>query len=128
MKTICIENNGGGLSFEQYDEEGNIISVAANLEFAPEGMGVEDIQNFGFSWYWNDCGGNTVGYSLDDNTSGDTHSATGNILTAADVKDYYDSSQIVAECVDGGEVVLYPEIMWDQLQFCIFLVIVILDK
>ena len=110
MKVIAIENNGGGIQFEEYDDNGNLISVVSGLEFAGAGNGIEDLHSYGSDWFWNDCGGNTVGYNLEENTSGDRNYATGMILTAIDVKDEYDSSCLVAECNDG-EVFLHEDCM-----------------
>jgi hypothetical protein len=110
MKVIAIENNGGGIQFEQYDDNGNLISVVAGLEFAEEGKGVDDIKTYGDEWFWNDCGGNTIGYSQEENTSGDRHYDTGEILTAKDVKDEQESSCLVAEWT-SGELTLHKGAM-----------------
>ena len=110
MKTIVIENNGGGLQIEQYDDNNNIVSVVANLEFADDGSGSEDVKSYGQELDWSDVGGAVTGYGKDGNTNGDTHRETGKELTASDVIDDGPESNLVAE-YDGEELTLYPDAM-----------------
>jgi hypothetical protein len=104
MKTLAKENNAGGLSFEHYDDNMNIISVVTGLEFADQpGQGIEDIKTYGTEWDWTDVGGQVSGYSHDGNTDDSEY----------EVEDMIDDSEytkIVAKW-DGKELTLWKDDM-----------------
>ena len=104
MKTLAKENNGGGLQFEMYDDEMNIISVVTGLEFAKAGQGVEDIKTYGSAWNWNDVGCNISGYSDSDGNTDDSE------YDANDMIDDSEYTHIVAEW-DGKELTLNIDTM-----------------
>lgn len=104
MKTLAKENNGGGLQFEMYDDNMNIISVVTGLEFAKAGQGIEDIKTYGSEWNWNDVGGNISGYSDKDGNTDDSE------YDANDMIDDSEYTKAVAEW-DGKELVLHTGIM-----------------
>lgn len=104
MKTIAKENNGGGISFEQYDDNMNIISVVTGLEFAQNNKGTKDITTYGEEWDWSDVGGNITGYNADgENTDGSEYDAS-------DMIDNSEYTKTIAEW-DGEDLILHVDAM-----------------
>lgn len=109
MKNILKENNGGGLQIERYDNNDNIESVVAGLEYGQQGNGLDDLKSYGDDWDWSDVGGTINGYNKDGNLAGDLDD-NGEELTANDAIDNHDSTKTVA-IWDGEEMTLYIDSM-----------------
>jgi hypothetical protein len=103
-KVIVKENNGGGITYEAYDSDGNIVGVVAGIEFqSPQPDYAEEAKDLiagGWSIYnaaqWYDVDGNSMG------DMHDTEDENGRIirdreLTADDVIDDDNSTHILCE-------------------------------
>lgn len=103
MKNLMKINNGGGISIERYDTQGDIVSVFAGLEFHDEKNLLNDFVTYGTEWNFDDAGGNTTGYHENGNTSGDLKIYTDEELEAIDIIDDHESTIVIAEW-DGEEL------------------------
>ncbi len=110
MRLIVIEKDYGGLQIEHYDD-GEIITVVANLEFAKKGSGIEDLKNYhrpwNQRWSFDDM---ITAYNNNHNTAHYISSPSGEEMTAVDVVDRSLRSNVVAT-YDGEKLTLRPDVM-----------------
>lgn len=102
-KVVIKENNGGGISYEAYDGNDNIIAVIAGIEYQkPQPDYEQEARDLiAGEWSYSDA---SQWYDADGNSMGDRHHVEdgyggwtlGDEIKAVNVVDDHDSTKILA--------------------------------